>query len=220
METSSGKPRRPFHWILEFPEVFLREQGGFDAIVGNPPYMGGRVITSKMGNAYYRALDHVRFNAYGSPDLAVFFLLRGFYLTRSNGYLGYVTTNAIKDTGNRDVGLGQVTTQGGRIYSADPDLPWPGTAAVVVSRFSIRKGGWLAACNLSGRATDFISNALDEVPDENPNRLLSMRDIKSDGFKLMGEGFVLTEDEAGNILSVERDAEFCYQALLWRGRYR
>ena len=31
--------REPFHWALEFPEVW--ERGGFDAIVGNPPFQGG-----------------------------------------------------------------------------------------------------------------------------------------------------------------------------------
>jgi hypothetical protein len=35
---------QPFHWALEFPEVFL-ERGGFDAFVCNPPFMGGKKIT-------------------------------------------------------------------------------------------------------------------------------------------------------------------------------
>src|SRR5207247_2315863 len=30
----------PFHWELEFPEVFDREIGGFHVIVGNPPFLG------------------------------------------------------------------------------------------------------------------------------------------------------------------------------------
>ena len=30
----------PFHWQIEFPEVFARDNGGFDAIVGNPPFRG------------------------------------------------------------------------------------------------------------------------------------------------------------------------------------
>ena len=46
----SAMEKRFFHWELEFPEVFfapstpggqdvqLREDGGFDAVVGNPPY--------------------------------------------------------------------------------------------------------------------------------------------------------------------------------------
>jgi hypothetical protein len=33
-----AKEQRFFHWELEFPEVFLRENPGFDAVVGNPPW--------------------------------------------------------------------------------------------------------------------------------------------------------------------------------------
>ena len=34
------QPVTPFHWEIEFPEVFDRENPGFDAIVGNPPFAG------------------------------------------------------------------------------------------------------------------------------------------------------------------------------------
>ena len=34
----------PFHWQIEFPEVFARDNGGFDAIVGNPPFAGKNTI--------------------------------------------------------------------------------------------------------------------------------------------------------------------------------
>ena len=44
----AGCPR-PFHWALEFPEVFL-DRGGFDAFVGNPPFMGGQKITGNLGS--------------------------------------------------------------------------------------------------------------------------------------------------------------------------
>jgi methylase of polypeptide subunit release factors len=44
--------RRPFHWPLEFPEVFERECCGFDSIVGNPPFLGGKRISTVMGSAY------------------------------------------------------------------------------------------------------------------------------------------------------------------------
>ena len=37
-------PIPPFHWEIEFPEVFARENGGFDAIVGNPPFAGKNTI--------------------------------------------------------------------------------------------------------------------------------------------------------------------------------
>ena len=32
----------PFHWEIEFPEVFDRENPGFDAFVGNPPFLRAR----------------------------------------------------------------------------------------------------------------------------------------------------------------------------------
>ena len=37
-------PMPPFHWEIEFPEVFGRENGGFDAFVGNPPFAGRNTI--------------------------------------------------------------------------------------------------------------------------------------------------------------------------------
>jgi hypothetical protein len=43
---------RPFHWEIEFPEVFAGENPGYDVIVGNPPFLGGRRMTSELGGTY------------------------------------------------------------------------------------------------------------------------------------------------------------------------
>ena len=43
--------RHTFHWPLEFPEVF--EDGGFDAFIGNPPFVGGKRIRRNLGNGFY-----------------------------------------------------------------------------------------------------------------------------------------------------------------------
>ncbi len=40
MATAKAQQKRFFHWFLEFPEIFVK--GGFDCILGNPPYLGGR----------------------------------------------------------------------------------------------------------------------------------------------------------------------------------
>ena len=37
---TGAKGITPFHWEIEFPEVFGRENAGFDCIVGNPPFAG------------------------------------------------------------------------------------------------------------------------------------------------------------------------------------
>ena len=45
------KSHRPFHWFVEFPEVMIAREGGgggegFDAVIGNPPYINKKKITS------------------------------------------------------------------------------------------------------------------------------------------------------------------------------
>jgi N-6 DNA Methylase len=37
-------PLRPLHWEIEFPEVFEEANRGFDALIGNPPFLGGARI--------------------------------------------------------------------------------------------------------------------------------------------------------------------------------
>ena len=47
-----GNKRKPFHWVIEFPEVFRRDNSGFDAFVGNPPFLGGQRIKEASGGAF------------------------------------------------------------------------------------------------------------------------------------------------------------------------
>jgi hypothetical protein len=60
VETISKRPRRkplvPFHWEIEFPEVFDRESPGFTAVVGNPPFLGGTRVSNVLGMGYFRYL--------------------------------------------------------------------------------------------------------------------------------------------------------------------
>jgi hypothetical protein len=89
---------RPFfHWTLEFPEVFVdergepREGGGFDAVVGNPPYIRVQEIGRELAD-YCRA----RFaSAHGSFDAYVVFLERGLGLLAPHGRLGFIVPNKL-----------------------------------------------------------------------------------------------------------------------------
>ena len=51
-----GAPSRdPLHWPIAFPEVFsiaAAREPGFDAMVGNPPFIGGQKITGAAGTDY------------------------------------------------------------------------------------------------------------------------------------------------------------------------
>jgi hypothetical protein len=75
----AGRPeaqprRRCFHWSIEFPEVFEREDPGFDGVIGNPPFQGRTVATAEFG-VDYMALHRNTFAPYhGKADLVGLFL--------------------------------------------------------------------------------------------------------------------------------------------------
>ena len=51
-----AEPIRPLHWALEFPEVMRR--GGFDAIVSNPPFIGGQRLADPSATDFREYLKH------------------------------------------------------------------------------------------------------------------------------------------------------------------
>ncbi len=135
--------RRPFHWPVEFPEVFLRENPGFDAFVGNPPFMGGQKITGQLGTDYRNyCVDQLAFGKKGSADLCSYFFLRASSLLRKNGLFGLIATNTIAQGDTREVGLEQLEQRQFSIPRAIPSRPWPGDATLEVAHVWIRNGMW------------------------------------------------------------------------------
>jgi hypothetical protein len=78
----------PFDWEKEFPEIM--EAGGFDAVIGNPPWlMAGYYMTH--GTLAY--LRHEFRSATGKFDLYYPFVERGWGLLSPDGYLGMIVPN-------------------------------------------------------------------------------------------------------------------------------
>lgn len=85
----------PFHWQVEFPEVFARDNGGFDAIVGNPPFAGkNRIIAGSVKN-YLPWLQTIHEGAHGNADLVAHFFRRAFGLLRQGGVFGLIAMNTV-----------------------------------------------------------------------------------------------------------------------------
>ncbi|WP_328222863.1 Eco57I restriction-modification methylase domain-containing protein [Streptomyces sp. NBC_00310] len=126
-----GMRRVPFHWPLEFPEVFA-ERGGFDAVVGNPPFLGGQKLTGAMGEAYREYMvDFLAGSKRGSADLVAYFILRGHRTLNSGGQTGFIATNTLAQGDTREVGLDQLESAGVSIRRAIKSEPWPSTSAVL-----------------------------------------------------------------------------------------
>lgn len=209
----ADKPaRRPFHWPLKFPEVFARERGGFDGMVGNPPFLGGQRITGVAGTVFRDWLvAHIAEGRRGSADLVAYFFLRAWSLLREGGGFGLLAVNTIAEGDTRQVGLEAMVGAGAVIHAAYPNEPWPGKAAVVTSRVHVHKGEWSGERSLLGRPAPFISAFLSDREEWSPERLKANEGLAYQGSIVLGMGFVLAPDEAQRMLDADpKNAEVIF----------
>lgn len=200
-DTADGRLRTPFHWPLEFPEVFECHEKGFDAIVGNPPFMGGRIIGRRLGETYQEYLKLLRSYVAGSPDLCAYFFLRAFALVKSTGHVGLLATKSLAETGSRIVCLDQILARQGTIRGAVSRMPWPGKASVVVAIVWFTKFAWSGRVVLDGHIVQAINGGLEEELDiARPVKLKSWKGRFSEGQNTMGRGFELNADERDELL--------------------
>ncbi|MEQ9322061.1 MAG: hypothetical protein RIF41_23030, partial [Polyangiaceae bacterium] len=215
---------RPFHWAIEFPEVFWagrvdpltgqteEEPAYLDGVVGNPPFLGGSQIPAKLGESYHGWLRERFPSTKGQCDLCAFFFLRAAVLLGAHGTLGFLATNTIAQGDTREAGLQYLLARGSKIYHADTALEWPGDAAVMVSRVLIAFGLPSALADpveLDGRSVATINSRLRPKPERpNPRPLESnLDDGVALGSRVDGEGFLLAPDERASMVAKdERNA--------------
>lgn len=119
----------PLHWVLEAPDV-LSSGKGFDSIIGNPPFLGGKKISASTGtNLREFFVNQLAGGAKGNSDLVAYFFLRAFSLLAKGGTLGLIATNTIAQGDTREVGLDQMVDQGFEIYRSIQSKPWPARSA-------------------------------------------------------------------------------------------
>ncbi len=81
---------RAFDWAKEFPEIITA--GGFDVIVGNPPYVDSEsmVKNDPLGRKF---ISQAYQSATGNWDLYIPFIEKSFELLKKNGYLSMIVPN-------------------------------------------------------------------------------------------------------------------------------
>ena len=197
-------PFAPFHWEIEFHEVFEREHPGFDAFVGNPPFAGKNSVAAGNVTGYPSWLKEMHEESHGNADLVAHFYRRAFSLVRDGGTLGLIATNTIAQGDTRSTGLRWICEHGGEIYHAMKRVSWPGDAAVVVSVIHVAKGGGAVRKVLEGVTVDTITAFLfHRGGNADPVRLSANSSRSFQGTIVLGMGFTFDDtDKKGVALAL------------------
>ncbi len=85
-ETENTNQLNLFNWQIAFPNVF--KQGGFDAVIGNPPYVRQELLMQ------YKPYFQAKYKVYhGSTDLYSYFFEKGLSILKPNGLFGIIVAN-------------------------------------------------------------------------------------------------------------------------------
>lgn len=215
----SGKEaRRPLHWPLVFPEVYAdTHDPGFDAIIGNPPFLGGTKISGTLGRDYLSwlmAWDGRRIKG-RTADLAARFLLRAQVLLGSNGQLGYVATNTLTEGDTLHVGLEQLGKRGWAIRRARSSHSWPSkSASISVVELWLSRQSMRSRPVLDDEVVPKLGLDLQPYLNESgrPISLVENVDLAFNGTKVLGSGFILDLELAESFLQRNtRNAEVLAQ---------
>ncbi|MBW8485536.1 Eco57I restriction-modification methylase domain-containing protein [Actinomadura parmotrematis] len=204
----NGFDRKPIHWPLVYPEVM--DKGGFDAIIGNPPFLGGQKLTGSLGTAYREYLvETIGHGVRGSADLVAYFVLKAHELLNADGQTGLIATNTLAQGDTREVGLNWLTQHGTFIRQAVKSKPWPSRSAVL--EYS---AVWTSKELISGKAVRIVDGAKVEgitsslEPESRVSgtihRLAASADISFQGSTILGLGFTMDPEEGEALIGQDR----------------
>ncbi|OLT45209.1 type II restriction endonuclease subunit M [Saccharomonospora sp. CUA-673] len=210
---------QPTHWVIEAPDVFI-DHGGFDAVIGNPPFLGGQKLTGAMGTDFRDWLiNTIAASRRGSADLVAYFYLRATSLLHRNGTLGMIATNTVAQGDTREVGLDAMVADGFTITRAIQSRSWPASSANLE---------YAAVWGTLGPVTDNVPRVADDIEvrristllgpvgraEGNPVRLAENSGIAYIGCYVLGMGFVVESEEAQEWIGTDpRNAEVIFPYL-------
>ncbi|MEG4914653.1 DNA methyltransferase [Microcoleus sp. B7-D4] len=169
-----------------------------DAIIGNPPFLGGKHMRIALGDEY---IDRVfkRFpDVKDSVDFCAYWFRIAHNNLELNGRAGLVATNSISQGKSRAAALDYVAQNGGHIYAAVSTQPWSGEAKVHVSliNWSKEKPKLYYLDNL---AVSSINSSLQATIDVSQAARLSANLNKCfQGVIPVGMGFIVTQEQVND----------------------
>lgn len=209
---------KPLHWVLEAPDVFL-DHGGFDSVIGNPPFLSGRDTPGSLGKSLHDWIAATTASGQkGRSDLVAFFIRRAAQLCRESATLGLIATNSVGQGDTKAVALDPLTSSGWEIFRAWRSRTWPTrSAGVEFATLWAAHGMWLASQrHLDGRKVTAISAELD-LPSRAGGTVCGLHSNEGVAFQgaiLRGQGFIVSPAVASAWMDADpRNADVLFPFL-------
>ncbi len=191
---------KPIHWLLEVPDVM--ENGGFDSVLGNPPFLVYKKISGAFGSNMRAWLANVVAERSGKADVVAYFFRRAFDLLNEQGTLGLIGAQAISEGDTLLVGIEPLTLKGGTTYKLERNRKWPTRAAATnITIVWLTRKAVQSKRMIDGKQVNAISSILndEDLKLTKPKKLV--RAIpRSAGNHFLGDGFLMDSDTAHQFL--------------------
>ena len=196
-----------------------------DFIIGNPPFIGAGPMRAALGDGYVEALRSAYPDVPDSADLVMFWWEKAANAVRAghSRRFGLITTNSLKQTFNRRVVQRHLQADPPlKLSFAIPDHPWVDSSDGAAVRIAMTVGssdkqaGVLQTVtkewNAGGEGDEVTLAAFSgEVHADlrigadvaSAKTLAANSGISSAGFKLHGAGFIVTEEQAAELIDME-----------------
>ena len=189
---------QPLHWVLEVPDVLV-DHGGFDAVLGNPPFLAGKKIAIASGPNVeaWTKIDVGQLR--GAADISAHFARRGWRLLRDTGTVGLIMVDRV-GIGDTALMSTRVMDTEGCLYRGVSRFDWPGAASTGASIVWAVKGlRQLPAdvIRLDGEVVSRLSPSLqrDNEPDVSKAVKLDYGIQAGTGVSFYGDGFLVAEGD-------------------------
>ena len=194
-----------------------------DVVIGNPPFLGCKLIRSVRGDEYFNWLSK-RFPKHNKmSDYCTYWYQKVAEDVKKGVRVGLVSTNTITQTNSRKASLEKIYDNGGEIFNAISTQKWSGEAKVHVSIVNyVNKG----KCNdqkiLNGKKVKAINSRLREEKtsksggvriNKKIQKLAENKDIAFVGAVLNGKGFLLNLND-GKKLYENKENQNCLKIFI------
>ncbi|OKH17501.1 DNA methyltransferase [[Limnothrix rosea] IAM M-220] len=166
-----------------------------DAIIGNPPFLGGKNARISLGDRYMERVFAKFSDVKDSVDFCAYWFRKAHDHIHQNGRAGLVGTNSISQGKSRAASLEYILQSGGYIHEAISTQPWSGEANVHVSLVNWTKEE-PSTYLLDNQIVKRINSSLKSIIDVTSAEKLKVNSNHCfQGVIPVGKGFIVTEEQ-------------------------